>query len=175
MILGDTLCWDQKSFKWAFLDKEFKPKKACFILSKFRTEPAQVWIYSVLASMFQVNLGQGLGVQRAQSWHLKGWKILFSWKRSKIMWAPKQPQVQLCHRNASGSLPPEISVSSSVNESSPSADPPVKQQNTYMSGRWLQPLWQIFVNRDDYSQDMEKNMFQTTNQTIAAKNDRAHF
>ena len=30
-------------------------------------EPTQVWIYSVLAGMFHVNLGQGLGVQRAQS------------------------------------------------------------------------------------------------------------
>ena len=47
--------------------------------------------------MFHVNLGQGLGFQRAQSWRLKGWKIPFSWKRSKIMWAPKQLQVQLCH------------------------------------------------------------------------------
>ena len=39
VILGGTLCWHQKSFKWAFLDKEFKQKKACFIISKFRTEP----------------------------------------------------------------------------------------------------------------------------------------
>ena len=33
------------------------------------------------------------------------------------------------------------------------------------TGWWFQPLWKILVSWDDYSQYMEKKMFQTTNQT----------
>jgi hypothetical protein len=34
------------------------------------------------------------------------------------------------------------------------------------SGWWFQPLWNMLVSWDDYSQDMEKKMIQTTKQVV---------